>query len=229
MLFSSSKTAIISFQELLEDYRIVKVDSANVRYHLMGYNVNVASVFDICALPILSGCNPGTLNWMCKEYLKIELDDNKSEMACRWQSGTLRKNKIDFAVTNVSVCLELFKFFVKKLRPDEEHLHAETLQLLIEQYGNEFIYTPLEEVKMETCKKRETTFVQSENPNLLKLLEELKCGDYKFVGFDCNVDILSIKRDTKMAILNLSSCDDTCVTIRLSDVVSSVPIELKVN
>lgn len=152
----------------------MKVDSANVRHRLIDYNINVENAFDLCALPILCGCNRGTLYGMCKEYLKLEL--YKCRLTNKWQSPNLRNERVIYAVNNVRACIELYKFFVQKLQPDAEPMDAEQVKCkIIGRFGNQFIYTPVDDVKVSAETKLKKSYVPLlQNKNCVKLLDELK-------------------------------------------------------
>lgn len=46
-------------------------------------------------------------------------------------------------------------------------------------------------------------------------LSSSHCDKYKILGFDCELDIISVKNDTRTAMLQLASYDGTSFFIRL--------------
>lgn len=55
-----------------------------------------------------------------------------------------------------------------------------------------------------------------EKENCYANVSSSNCDEYNIIGFDCELDIYSLKRDRRVAKINLAAYDGTCVFIELS-------------
>lgn len=81
------------------------------------YGVCVASTFDLRFMAVMSGCRPGGLGEMSKNYINVMLDKNRGITCSDWEAPQLSPKQLDYAVKDAHVSVELFRRFATKIAP----------------------------------------------------------------------------------------------------------------
>lgn len=88
----------------------------DAKYLANDYGIKVTNTLDLRYLAEMTACRPESLNKMAKQYLKVELNKDRRIVCSDWEATTLDEEQIEYAAKDAHVGLELFKFFVARLK-----------------------------------------------------------------------------------------------------------------
>lgn len=81
------------------------------------YGICVASTFDLRFMAVMSGCRPGGLGKMSKDYINVNLDKNWRITCSDWEAPQLSKKQLDYAAKDAHVAIEIFRVLAEKIEP----------------------------------------------------------------------------------------------------------------